>query len=147
MAPSLYLWRCILVLLTHYVPRTHPNTVRQATLAALRQTDLEFTAFHTGYFSDFYGLPHIHSYFPPSVVNIDMEARQAALPGDGNTLHAYTYSFDLAKFVEAALEVPAGEWEETTYCWSDKVTFNQIVALAEEARGMWSFSTTLLCSM
>lgn len=83
-------------------------------------------------------MPHIETHLLPVVGNIDMEHCQAAIPGDGNQVHAYTYTSDLARFVEAALDLTEGEWDEETYCWSDKATFNQIVKWAEEARGMWS---------
>ncbi|KAF3761010.1 NAD(P)-binding protein [Cryphonectria parasitica EP155] len=116
-------------------PKDDPQPFRQATVDALRKTDLEFTTFHGGYFLDYFGMPHIKSQLVPTVWNVDMEDCKAAIPGDGNAIAAYTYSFDVARFVEAALDLPKGEWQEATYCYGDKVSFNQIIKWAEEARG------------
>ncbi|KAJ5208020.1 NAD(P)-binding protein [Penicillium cf. viridicatum] len=57
----------------------------------------------------------------------------AAIPGDGNVPVTFTYSFDLARFVVAALDLE--KWDEETRVVGDEITWNQFVALAERYRG------------
>jgi hypothetical protein len=58
----------------------------------------------------------------------------AAIPGTGNDLLSSTYSFDVARLVEAALDIPL--WETEMFCYSDNCTYNEVLKLAEEVRGM-----------
>lgn len=66
---------------------------------------------------------------------IDVANKMAAIPGTGNDVMTFTYTFDVARFVRAALDLPAGEWPETSVVIGDKLTFNDFLKLAEEARG------------
>ncbi|KAK6444207.1 phenylcoumaran benzylic ether reductase [Trichoderma asperellum] len=103
-------------------------------MAQLRQTDLEWTRFHVGYFLDYYGMPHIETHLPaPFAFVFDIPNKMAAIPGTGDDLISLTYTRDVAKFVVKALDLP--KWEEETFCYSDKVTWNQVLKLAEEATG------------
>lgn len=105
----------------------------------LRQTDLEWTRFHVGYFLDYYGMPHIETYLPaPFAFVFDIPNKMAAIPGTGNDLISFTYTRDVAKFVVKALDLP--KWEEETFCYGDKVTWNQVLKLAEEATGNHPYS-------
>ncbi|KAF5008664.1 hypothetical protein FDECE_5076 [Fusarium decemcellulare] len=106
---------------------------RRATAQELHKTSLEWTTIRVGQFADHLGIPHIKSYMNPVAINVDVANRAAAIPGSGNDLIVYTYSFDMAKFVVAALDLP--KWDRDLFCYSDKTTVNQIVELAEEARG------------
>lgn len=117
------------------------NLAQEATMDTLRRTNLEFTRVITGMFAEYCGMPHVKTNLTPHVGFIDFENCMAALPGDGNAVQAFTYTFDMARFVDAALGMPDGEWAEEMYCWSEKATHNQVVKLAEEARGRWSFSS------
>jgi hypothetical protein len=40
----------------------------------------------------------------------------------------------MARFLVAALDLP--KWDEDLFCYSDKVTINEIVKLAEKITGM-----------
>lgn len=62
-----------------------------------------------------------------------MANKVAAIPGSGNDLVAFTYSVDLAKFIAASINI--SKWEESTYCFGDKKTFNEFIKLAE--RSTW----------
>ncbi|PNP48445.1 hypothetical protein TGAMA5MH_00483 [Trichoderma gamsii] len=110
------------------------HQVRFASMEQLRQTDLEWTRFHVGYFLDYYGMPHIETHLPaPFAFVLDIPNKVAAIPGSGNDVFSLTYTRDVAKFVVKALDLP--KWEEETFCYGDKVTWNQVLKLAEEATG------------
>ncbi|GME39002.1 Pyridoxal-phosphate dependent enzyme [Neofusicoccum parvum] len=99
----------------------------------LKKTDLQWTRFANGYFLDYWGLPHLKSYQEPFMPVLDIANKFAGIPGDGNTPVTFTYTFDLAKFVVASLDLP--EWPEYSIVVGDKLTWNEFVKLAEEARG------------
>ena len=62
-----------------------------------------------------------------------MEHNAAGIPGDGNAPVTLTYTFDVARFVVAALDLEA--WPRELRIVGDEVTFNQLVAIAEEVKG------------
>lgn len=66
----------------------------------------------------------------------------AAVPGSGDDIITLTYSYDLGKFVAAALELP--KWDEISYCFGDKTTWNKFVSAAEDAKGKSYPSTQTL---
>jgi nucleoside-diphosphate-sugar epimerase len=109
------------------------HAFQEAANVELRNTGLEWTRFSVGYFLDYYGMPYIKTNLRPLTFVVDMANKTAAIPGTGNDPMAFTYSLDVAKFVEAALDLP--EWEETTFCYGEKTTWNSFVRMAEEARG------------
>lgn len=112
----------------------------------LRQTDLEWTRFHVGYFLDYYGMPHIETHLPaPFAFVLDIPNKVAAIPGSGNDVFSLTYTRDVAKFVVRALDLP--KWEEETFCYGDKVTWNQVLKLAEEATGKFPLHILASCSL
>jgi nucleoside-diphosphate-sugar epimerase len=86
-----------------------------------------------GFFSDYYAISHIKTHMPPLCFAVDIDAKKAAIPGTGNEVIAFTYSFDVARFVAAFLDLE--NWSETTYCYGEKTTFNEFVKLAEELLG------------
>ncbi|KAL1638581.1 hypothetical protein SLS58_008794 [Diplodia intermedia] len=102
-------------------------------LAELRKTGLEWTRFQNGFFLDYFALPHIKSYQIPIAPVLDVANKVAAIPGDGNTPVAFTYTFDVAKFVVAALDLP--KWDSEYLIVGDKLTWNEFLKLAEEVRG------------
>ncbi|KAJ4045867.1 hypothetical protein NW761_007883 [Fusarium oxysporum] len=106
---------------------------REAAVEALRETNLQWTRIVNGYFLDYYGLPYLKSYLPPFTFAVDIANKAAAIPGTGNDIVYFTYTFDVAKFVVALLGL--SDWDETTYCYGDKATWNEILQLAEESRG------------
>ncbi|KIW82787.1 hypothetical protein Z517_02030 [Fonsecaea pedrosoi CBS 271.37] len=106
---------------------------RLATIAELKKTDLEWTRVHNGYFLDYFGIPYIETHMTPVSFVVDMANKAAAIPGTGNDLVCFTYTKDLAKFVVAALDLE--HWDESLFCYGDKVTWNEFLAIAEEMRG------------
>ncbi|RMJ20300.1 hypothetical protein CDV36_000112 [Fusarium kuroshium] len=110
-----------------------------AITAALEKTSLEYTSWLTGYFADYYIAPHLPSHMTILRVVIDMENNAAAIPGSGDVPVAFTYTVDLAKFVAASLSL--SKWQPETYLAGDKLTWNQLLKLAETAKGT-KFSVT-----
>lgn len=117
------------------------HELRLATIAELQKTDLEWTRIHSGYFLDYYGIPHIESHMMPVVFGVDMANKAAAIPGTGNDTVSFTYTKDLAKFVIAALDLP--KWDESLFCYGDKATWNELLSIAEEMRGQLIFVAAL----
>ncbi|KAM6516853.1 hypothetical protein FSOLCH5_007795 [Fusarium solani] len=102
-------------------------------IETLRQSSLEWTIFQNGCFLDYWGHPHIKSYLRPSPFGIDIAGKVAAIPGDGDARFTVTYSFDVAKYVVAALDLD--EWPETTRIAGDIITWKEFVNLAESTTG------------
>ncbi|KAK1763389.1 hypothetical protein QBC33DRAFT_550029 [Phialemonium atrogriseum] len=107
------------------------HAARAATIAELRETGLEWTTVHNGYLTDYFGVPHIKSHMRLIAINVDMANKAASLPGTGDDVVSFTYSFDVAKFVELAIGLP--RWEEELFCYGDHCTFNEVVRMAEQA--------------
>lgn len=78
-------------------------------------------------------MPHFESHLAPFTFGIDMRNCQAAIPGSGDDLLSLTYSKDLAKLVVRTLDLD--DWPEFSVGVGDDVTFNEMLRLAEEARG------------
>lgn len=104
----------------------------------LRRSGLEWTVFHIGMFMDYYATPALKSYLKPHIAAFDLENKVAAIPGDGNVPVTLTYSFDMARFLVASLDLE--HWEEESRVVGDEITWNEFLALAEEARGEYSFA-------
>jgi hypothetical protein len=83
---------------------------------------------------DYYGYPYVKTYLKPLSFAIDIKNKTAGIPGSGDDVVAFTYTVDVAKFVVASLGLP--KWEEVTYLYGEKSSYNKILALAENARGM-----------
>ena len=81
-----------------------------------------------------YFSPSLKSYLKPWTIIIDIENKSAAIPGTGNDLVTFTYSFDVAKFVVAALSLD--KWPRDMRVIGDTMTWNDVLRLAEEARGL-----------
>lgn len=104
-------------------------------LAALEATSsLEYTAVYNGYFADYWVLPKVKSYQAPLALVVDIANDFAAIPGSGNELVVFTHTFDIARFVAAL--VGASKWDKESYIIGDKVSWNQFVQYAEEAKGV-----------
>ncbi|KAF7555198.1 hypothetical protein G7Z17_g2403 [Cylindrodendrum hubeiense] len=100
---------------------------------ALRQTNLEWTEILTGYFLDYWGMPRIKSHMTSMLPAIDIANKVAGIPGTGNEVISFSYTFDVAKVISRMLELDT--WEEATYIIGDKLTWNEFLHLAEEVRG------------
>ena len=106
---------------------------------ALKKTKLEYTLFANGWFLDYYGLPHVKSYFEPLTLALDVAGKAAAIPGSGDAPVVFTHTFDVAKFVSASLDL--AKWPEKSVMIGDRVTWNEFLKQAEEARGSIPFHT------
>ncbi|KAG4282048.1 hypothetical protein FPRO06_10951 [Fusarium proliferatum] len=93
-----------------YADETPVGQARGRTLTELRTTDLEWTRFDNGFFLDYYGPPTFKSYMQRVAWAIDIAHKKAGIPGTGNEPMTFTYTFDVAKFVVAALDLP--KWEQ-----------------------------------
>lgn len=99
----------------------------------LRQTSLEWTEVATGYFLDYWGMPHMETNLTSDLPALDIVHGVAGVPGTGNEPIAFAYTYDVARVVAEVLTLP--KWDETTYIVGDKMTWNEFIVLAEEARG------------
>ncbi|KAM5345078.1 hypothetical protein ACJ41O_010940 [Fusarium nematophilum] len=109
------------------------SAFHEASISQLRKTNLEWTRFAVGFFLDYYGFPHIKTHLPGLSFAVDMANRKAAIPGTGNEPIAFTYTYDVARFVAAFLEEP--RWEELTLCYGERTTWNAFLRVAEEVTG------------
>ncbi|RAQ50436.1 hypothetical protein AFGD_002712 [Aspergillus flavus] len=81
----------------------------------LRSSGLEYTMVSNGFFMDYYGLPN------------------AAIPGSGNVPVVFTHTFDVAQYVAAL--IGEEKWNERSIIIGDKLTWNDLVSLAETTKG------------
>ncbi|KAL7941063.1 hypothetical protein V8C42DRAFT_336009 [Trichoderma barbatum] len=109
------------------------TSARSSTIDLLRMRGLEWTQFHCGVLLDYFGLPFLRSNMRPITLHVDIENKEAAIPGSGDDIISWTYTFDLARFVEATLELQ--EWSTEFFCHSDTCSFNEVIELAENVRG------------
>ncbi|KAM0074691.1 hypothetical protein ACKRZS_013257 [Fusarium odoratissimum] len=106
---------------------------KAAVMDFLKTTDLEYSAWYTGFFIDYYVSPPLKSPLDHWTVFIDIANRTAALPGSGDVPVAMSYTMDVAKFVAGSLSL--SKWERETLIYNDKLTMNQYVQAVEEVRG------------
>lgn len=133
--------------LTHGDPRSksplNPWAIFQRkALDLLRTTSLQWTEIAPGYFLDYWGMPYIKTYLTSMAPVIDMKNATAAIPGSGDEPVAFSYSFDVAKVVAELLNL--SEWQDTTYIIGDKLTWNDFLSLAEDAKGTSSYKEKLI---
>ncbi|KAK1826069.1 hypothetical protein QBC39DRAFT_394531 [Podospora conica] len=102
-------------------------------LKELRATSLESTVVVNSFFLDYFVAPRVPSYQPPFAMLLDVAHNTAAIPGSGDIPVVFTHTFNIARFVPALLAKP--KWDETTYIIGDKLTWNEFLALTEEAKG------------
>ncbi|KAM5362102.1 hypothetical protein ACJA88_014175 [Fusarium oxysporum] len=105
---------------------------KAAVMDFLKTTDLEYSAWYTGFFIDYYVSPPLKSPLDHWTVFIDIANRTAALPGSGDVPVAMSYTMDVAKFVAGSLSL--SKWERETLIYNDKLTMNQYVQVVEEVR-------------
>ncbi|KAH7123445.1 hypothetical protein B0J13DRAFT_455912 [Dactylonectria estremocensis] len=118
---------------TPFDPESVAASVRNQGPELLRQTSLEWTEIFNGYFLDYWGMPYIKTHMTPTTAAIDMVNKVAAIPGTGNELLSFSYTFDVAKVIARMLELST--WEEETYIISENLSWNELLHLAEKARG------------
>ncbi|PNP78494.1 hypothetical protein FNYG_08124 [Fusarium nygamai] len=97
-----------------------------ATLAVLSQTELEYTVVSNGHFSDYYGYPKVKTYLRHADFLVDIANETAAIPGSGEDKISFTYSFDVARFVDALVNTDE-KWPKNSVIIGEKITANEIV--------------------
>jgi uncharacterized protein YbjT (DUF2867 family) len=102
-------------------------------IGALEATSLEYTSVLNGYFLDYFVLPKVKSYMSPMALVLDIPNNFAAIPGSGDVPAVFTHTSDVARFVAALVKQP--RWEKESYIIGDRVTWNEFLRLAEEAKG------------
>ncbi|KAL8724573.1 MAG: hypothetical protein Q9181_006766 [Wetmoreana brouardii] len=117
-----------------HLPLSWKALKRQSFAELEKQPNLGFTTFDNGYFMDYFGMPHYQSYMTPEMPFVDMSALKAAIPGSGDDLVTWTLTRDVAKFVRKMVESD-DPWPKRSQIVGDSVSFNEIVQLAEQARG------------
>ncbi|RDK42858.1 nmrA-like family protein [Aspergillus phoenicis ATCC 13157] len=105
-----------------------------ASFRALKISNLEWAPVYNGTFLEYIAPPTLKSYHPHSVLVLDVEHNIAAIPGDGNTPITFSYTFDIARFVVAALDLE--KWPQELRIVGDELTFNELLKLAEEVKGV-----------
>ncbi|EQB43253.1 hypothetical protein CGLO_18107 [Colletotrichum gloeosporioides Cg-14] len=103
------------------------------TLEKLKSTQMEYTRFISGFLMDYYGYPAVPCPVLPLAVVLDVENCQAAIPTDGNSPVTLTHSETIGRFVAASLDLRC--WPKKALIIGDTLTWNQALAIAEEARG------------
>ena len=83
-------------------------------------------------------MPHIKTYLSPAPFAVDTKNRKAAIPGDGEARVAFTYTYDVARFVVRLLSEE--RWEEVSTVAGDVKTWNEVVRIAEEVLGTLSMN-------
>lgn len=82
---------------------------------------------------DYWGMPNVQTNLQPYTFGIDIVSGTAAIPGDGTDVICMTYTYDMAMYLVKALDLD--EWPEFSVIVGDQVTYNQILAMAEEITG------------
>ncbi|KAH7378891.1 hypothetical protein BKA64DRAFT_765783 [Cadophora sp. MPI-SDFR-AT-0126] len=105
-----------------------------AILAALEASTLEYTNVINGLFADYFVGPKVPSYMGPFTMNLDMDNHAAAIPGSGNVPVSFTHTTDVARFAAGILSLST--WQPESVIVGQKLTWNEVVALAERAKGV-----------
>ncbi|GFF28440.1 hypothetical protein IFM58399_01978 [Aspergillus lentulus] len=100
----------------------------------LQRSHLQYTRVIPGFFMDYWGMPVVRTNLTPCTFGINIQHCQAAIPGDGNDVICMTYTYDMAAFLIRLLDV--ADWPEFSIIVGDEVTYNQLLAMAEEIRGV-----------
>jgi hypothetical protein len=106
--------------------------MKHASKRALEASALEYTIVYNGYFMDYFGMPKLSSYLTPYVVLLDIAENAAAIPGDGDKPVTFTHTSDVGRFVAAIIDFD--KWDSASFIVGDKMTLNEVVKLAEEAK-------------
>ncbi|RBR00071.1 hypothetical protein FVER53590_30458 [Fusarium verticillioides] len=84
---------------------------------------LKYTIVSNGHLSDYSGCPKVKKYLKYADLLVDITNKAAAIPDSGDDKVAFTYSFEVARFVEHSVII------------GEKITASEIIIIAEEARG------------
>ncbi|KAL8741033.1 MAG: hypothetical protein Q9190_006321 [Brigantiaea leucoxantha] len=110
---------------------------KRSSFALLRSfsPSLEYTRIFPGYFLDYFGQPRFPSHMSPEIPFVSMQRCEAAIPGSLTTPVCWTHSQDIPPFILRLLDLPLGEWEDTSTIVGDRKTFGEILEIAEQIRG------------
>lgn len=103
-------------------------------LDALEETSLEWAVVHNGTFLDYYAPSTLKSHYNHGTVVLDIPNAAAGIPGTGDEPMTFTYTFDVARFTIAALDLPS--WPRELRIVGDTLTYNELTKLAEVAQGV-----------
>lgn len=103
---------------------------------ALKKTSLEYIRLSIGFFSDYWGMPHIKSNLKPFHWFLDIQKGIAVVPGTGDEKFTVTYSVDLAHVIVRLLDVD-DRWPERGFLSGSDISINDLIASAEKIRGMY----------
>lgn len=107
---------------------------KQNVVDELKKTNLEWTLFMNGWFMDYWVQPWVSPHMLAEVPFVDIPAKEASVPGDGEVVITTTLTRDVARFIKRAIE-DGERWPEKSLIIGDQVTFNEIIHIAEKARG------------
>ncbi|KAH6984483.1 hypothetical protein BKA56DRAFT_630914 [Ilyonectria sp. MPI-CAGE-AT-0026] len=132
---------CAIGVVTLETNQAQLNLIQAAPLAwytfeaieSLDNISLQYTRIVNGWFLDYYGMPYWKSHPRPWINIMNMEKKWAAIPGDGSANATFITTQDMFKFVAHLMDV--GEWPAVSFIASETLSFNQLVARAEKARG------------
>ena len=102
-------------------------------LRVIETTSLKHTRVVNGMFLDYYGLPHWKSYLKPWVNAVNVQRKWAVIPGDGEMPVSFITTQDLGRFVARLMDLK--EWPRVSCFAGVTASFNEILKLAEAARG------------
>lgn len=80
-------------------------------------------------------MPNIQTNLQPYSFGIDIGSGTAAIPCDGTDVICMTYTYDMATYLVKALDLD--EWPEFSVIVGDQITYNELLALAEQITGQW----------
>ncbi|KAJ5128668.1 hypothetical protein N7526_006834 [Penicillium atrosanguineum] len=99
----------------------------------LKSSSLKYTRVIPGFFMDYWGMPNAKTNLSPYTFGINIGSGIAAIPGDGSDVICMTYTYDMATYLVKAFDLD--EWPEFSVIVGDQVTYNQVLAMAEEITG------------
>ncbi|KAJ3538027.1 hypothetical protein NM208_g6085 [Fusarium decemcellulare] len=101
---------------------------------ALKKTSLEYIRISIGFFSDYWGMPHIKSNLNKFQWLLNMERGIAVVPGSGDEKFTVTYSEDLARVIVRLLDTDE-KWPRLGFLSGSDISVNELIASAERIRG------------
>ena len=78
-------------------------------------------------------MPLARTYLQPYTFGISIPDGKAVIPGDGNNVICMTHTQDMANYLVRILDLD--EWPEISVIVGDELTYNRLLAMAEEMRG------------
>ena len=99
----------------------------------MKSTSLKYTRVVPGFFMDYWGMPLARTHLQPYTFGISIPDGKAVIPGDGNNVICMTHTQDMANCLVRILDLD--EWPEISVIVGDELTYNQLLAMAEEIRG------------